>query len=256
MRYCWIGLLFLSMGSCVEKKEKGTAPVKIDNTARLTRSDSFDVADLQMESDLDPVIVIDTISFEGANGHVGLSLHIPRIDSRSLSIVYRFIDSLGRIQKSNFRDDVSAWNEDYGGEPDSVLLGSGLSRDIRPKLLYSDSEVVSLMFEQYESRGMAGNFEYRGINYDRIRKKRIGFSDYFRLDTPTDSAFWRHIMLRVVDPPEQLGNVNFIENPPVKFAFNKDDIYFFFDRFELLGIGLICGIKKKYVSEYIREEYR
>jgi hypothetical protein len=60
------------------------------------------------------------------------------------------------------------------------------------------------MFEQYESRGMAGNFDYRGINYDIVRKKQIEFSDYFRLDSPADSAFWQYIITQAVESPELL----------------------------------------------------
>jgi hypothetical protein len=103
---------------------------------------------------------------------------------------------------------------------------------------------------------MPSNFEFKAISYDIEKKKSISFSDYFRLDTPADSVFWAHIISRSVD--DSLGSLNrYLEwHGPVNFAFNKDVIYFFFDKHELFAGGQIGTVKKKYVMDYIREEYR
>lgn len=256
MRYCLIGLLWLSMYSCVERKREAVKSPEIKDTTRLMRSDSFETADLRMLPDLQPGIILDTLESD-ERGYVNLSLILPRIDGRDLPIVSRFIDSLGRSKKNDFRESASDWRKENQGKPDSLLWLTGLGLWTKPILLYNDGKVLSFEFEDGISPPSTPSwYEFKGINYDIVRKRRIGLSSYFRLDSPADSAFWAHIISRAAS--DSVGNLGqFLEwHGPVNFAFNKDVIYFFFDRADLFGGGVVGSVKKKYVRDYIREEYR
>ncbi|GAB2837719.1 hypothetical protein GCM10027043_45920 [Ferruginibacter profundus] len=97
--------------------------------------------------------------------------------------------------------------------------------------------------------------KYFSVNYDTIKKQFIYFSDYFKINSSSDSAFLKSLIYGDV------GNTDlslYSLNNAINFSFNDQYVYFYFDMFgeTAIPMGLVKQVKRKYIVQLINEAYK
>jgi hypothetical protein len=128
---------------------------------------------------------------------------------------------------------------------------------IGPLSIYKNENLISYGFQEFlDCKGQMRPFRsYFSVNYDTHKKRFIYFDDYFRVSGASDSAALKCLILGDIGDPDlaniALGNW-------ICFSADKENVYFYFDQFGLMDnpMGIIKGIKRKYLDKFIREEYK
>ena len=129
--------------------------------------------------------------------------------------------------------------------------------EITPLSTYKNKRLISygflnLYFEEGRMRPLRSYF---AVNYDTVKRKFIYFDDYFKIVSATDSNAVRWMVLG------EVGNPDFswytLDNEIV-FSVDDENVYFYFDMFGVMGnpMGLVKGVKKKYLDKFIKDEYK
>jgi hypothetical protein len=214
--------------------------------------DTFNTRDLAREPSLQADIALDTIDIPMNKKHKGITMIYPKVSKEEFPDVYRSIDQLIKTTKKEFSELVKDEPVRYFKDYDRY---EGWSMGMGPVSLYQTEKVISYAVEDGRGyTGMPSGFEYNIINYDLEKKKEIELGDYFILNTPADTAYLEGIIGRAMNREfsikqrtEYLGQIN--------FSFDDFYVYFYFDKYDILGFG-ISSIKKKYIIDHINPAYR
>lgn len=253
MKYLFLLLITVQCYSCVQKKSEKSDLVTDKKNSVVARSDTFDVDDLQYKPSLQADILLDTVNLPESHRVWG-TIVLPKISRLDHPVVYRYIDSLAKSKRKNYRETIQ---QEIVEPSDTSPIGFSSDVWINPMVIYKTAKLISLAFEDgIGHSGTPSFYEFKTFNFDIEKKKQIQFSDYFKMETGADTLFWGNIISRCFS--QDIGDLKtFLEwHGPISFAFDKDNVYFFFDRGELFAGGQIGAIKKKYIMEYIRQDYK
>jgi hypothetical protein len=180
----------------------------------------------------------------------------------SETFVFPVIDTPGFEQINKFlKEEIR--KAAYSGSIDSTISIDSLEEappvtvQNIPLTMYHSGHLISYGYLRImNGGGMMRPFrEYFVINYDTAQKRMIRFDDFFQLKTPSDTSKLRSLIYSEVGDP----NFDWLRFPgSVKFAFDKESVYFFFDQFGVMGnpMGLVKRIERKYLSQFIRDAYK
>ena len=255
MKYLLIILSSLFFYSCTNdnKISQRTAEVKKDSL--LPKSDSFNFTDLYLNPSIQDGILLDTTTFGPTKKYLDITIVLPKLSKDDCPGVSRQLNALAKNSKKEF---IKSIEEPVIFDTTISSLPQGYSMWIEPKSLYKTDKVLSFAVENGEGySGMKSVFEFITINFDIKKKKKIMLEDYFILNTSSDTAWFADIVCKSLnwgEPDEVIKYLKFFG--PVKFAFDEENIYFFFDRGELFADGQIGSVKKKYIANHIKYDYR
>jgi hypothetical protein len=214
--------------------------------------DSFNTRNLDFEPSLQYDIVLDTIEISANKKHTGIRMIFPKLSEEEYPEVHKRIDKLIKDKKQEFFEVIADEKVEYDS---SLQLYQGWGMGIAPISLYQTEKIISFGIESgYGYTGMPSGFEYTVINYDLENKRPIALNDFFVLNTAADTAYLDGLIGRAMNREfsikkrtEFLGQVN--------FSFDDIYVYFYLDKYDVLGFG-ISSIKKKYILDHINPAYR
>ncbi len=254
MKYLLAIAIFLLVYSCINKNKSRQNVSEVKRDSLHARPDSFNFSDLISQPSIQDGIILDTVIMEPTKKYLEIRIILPKLIEKDSSDVYNQVKNLAKIIKRQFIESI----EDTVKYDSTIGLLQGYNMWIEPKSLYKTDKVLSFAIENGEGYGgMSSSFEFTMINLDREKKKQIRLQDYFILKTSSDTAWFSDIVCKSLNwgkPDEVIKYLKFLG--PVKFAFDEENIYFFFDRGELFAGGQIGSVKKKYITDHIKEEYR
>src|ERR1044071_640073 len=174
-----------------DRKEK---PISVKESPKIT-SDSFDIVDLRDIPSIQEGILLDTTELKSAK-HIWATIIIPKVSRKDYPAVVKYIDSLEKSKRKEFYEDI----KEVGYDPsDSVREDEGWYNWLYPLEFYRSDRVINIVFEDGAGHsGMPSSFEFQAFNYDLIKKKRIAFGDYFKMQSTSDTLFWMDIISRSV----------------------------------------------------------
>ena len=191
---------------------------------------------------------LDSISIPPNIHHLGIEILMPVMkDDKWLQ------RHLMTFKEMTVQDFYKQTKDDTTGVQDSIEYGEYMG--IQPDLVYETDSVVSIIMQHYWGRPYSPSaFEFRGFNYDNRVKKEILVGDYFRLDTPVDSALLAKALSVAFKCEEDLCKI-LVSIPDFPFGFDAENVYFCFERYHLIHWG-IFSIKKSYLHKYIRSSFQ
>lgn len=232
-------------------------PVDIAATDRTVhRVDTFGLVDLRIDPFRQQNIRLNTLEVQPDQHHLGITALVPVIED--LPAVSRWVDSLVKDKVKGFKESV----QDERVETDTILkMKTGWSMWISPLSFYRGDKMLSFSMEsRHGYTGTPSWYEYHIINFDLEMKKRMRLEDYFILSTAADTAALANLVCRSVYCKEVRNAIQYLQNPGIygvlKFAVDADFVYFFFDKGELFDGGHIGSVRKKFISDRLRPEYR
>jgi len=216
------------------------------------KNDTFDFFDKEDDIPIPDGFSVDTIRFSDKKTGDEEKFILPNILGSDFETANKFLKSEIKRKASlayldsNDHVPVDSSIEVFGGKFDNT-----------PIRMYRHKNLVSYGFLSiYSDTAVMRPFrKYFTINYDTGKKKLFYLTDYFRITTSTDSAIFRALIYGDV------GNPNFswvtLDNH-VNFSFDSEYVYFYFDMFGELGnpMGLVKRVKKKYLNQFIQDEYK
>lgn len=123
-----------------------------------------------------------------------------------------------------------------------------------PVMIYKNQKLVNYCFEQlyHDNLSMRPYHHYYSITYDLIKNRLINASNFFSIEAAEDSTELSKYILRGLDPP--IPDLNFAE---IDFSMDDSVIYFFTDQYQMgIPFSHSCGIKRRYIDKFIRNEYK
>jgi hypothetical protein len=254
MKYLLIILISFLVYSCTNNNKTKQGETLIRKDSLQAKPDSFNYSELDLQPSIQHGIVLDTVTLDATKKYLGITIVLPKVSKKDFPEVYTLLKNLLRAKKREFIESL----EDDVAYDSALHLQQGYSMWMEPKSLYKNDKVISFAIENGEGySGMPSSFEFNLINFDVQKKKEIKLEDYFLLKTSSDTIGFAEIVCKSLNwgkPEEVKRYLEFLG--PVKFAFDEENVYFFFDRFELFAGGQVGSAKKKYIENYIRPEYR
>jgi hypothetical protein len=244
----------LSIYSCSNKTDNNQNDISVLNDSLVVIPDTFKVPDLMMYPSLPDDVFWDTIDIARNKKHTGINIVIPRLSQKNFPEINKRIKTIVENKKEEFNETIS---DDRVGYDSGIDSYRGWSMWIEPKSLYFTKNVISFAMETGSGyTGMPSGFEFKTINFDLDQKHEIKFDDFFDMETTSDSAFWGMIIRRSMGREPIKNMREFLElHGPINFAFDSNNIYFFFDKYDVFGWG-ISGVQRKYINHMIKERYR
>jgi hypothetical protein len=245
--------LIFGIYSCGENKK----PVhEIVAKPSVTANDTF-MRDLASQITLDDRelfmsdgIRIDTIKKKFKNGKVTETRAIPVLIEKILSEVDAVLRKNITAAGNRFRD---GWISKGDPEDEKRLKGGKILME--PVMIYKNEKIINYCFEQsYNDNTIMRPYrDYYSLTYDLAKNKIINGSNFFNISSAKDSAVLTKYILRGLDPPIVSG-INFAE---IDFSMDDSVIYFFTGQYDLgIPFNHSCGIKRKYIDKFIRNEYK
>jgi hypothetical protein len=249
MKYCFTIIMMALLCAC-GNDIKNPAPVSKQDS--LEKPDTIRGKDISSHPSIPDDIVLDTISIKPTIHHVGIDVTMPVISPKDWPWVYNQLDSIKKYSMQEFKETV---NDDTVYEENQTLYGFSLW--VGPRSVYKTDSIISIVMENsMGSTGFPSSFGYTTINFDRRTRKKIEFADYFVLDTPADSTALSTIISLIGYNQDPIGVKKYWElYGEMNFAFDKENVYFCFDKGHLFSSG-ITAFRKKYISHLIRKEFR
>ena len=238
---------------CTSHQQHSPAPDK-DPAAHLV--DTFGLVDLRMDPSRQHTIRVSTTEVQPDQHHLGIVAMVPSVGD--LPAVSRWVDSIVKDKVKEFKEGV----RDERVETDTALhMKIGWSMWMSPVNLYRTVGHLSIAIEnRHGFTGTPSWYEYHIINFDLEKEKRIRLEDYFILDTSADTLALAGLVCRSVNCTEPADALQYLRNPAMfgtlKFAFDEEYVYFFFDKGELFDGGHTGSVRKKFIKSRLRPEYR
>jgi|KBSSwiStaDraftv2_1062776.scaffolds.fasta_scaffold265484_2 hypothetical protein len=252
MRYLLIISIFIIFYSCAEKENGNARKSSIPKEYLIPLLDSFNTRNLNMEPSLQYGISLDTINIPENKKHTGIRITYPRLSKKNHPEVYDQIARLIKNEKNDFYKLIAEEKVQYDS---NFQVNEGYYMWIAPVSLYQTENLVSFSIESGHSfTGGTSYFEYHVINYDLVKKKPIILKDYFILNTAADTILFDGLISRALNRDFSIKRRTEFSGQ-INFSFDDLYIYFYLDRYDVLGFG-ISSIKKKYILEHINPEYR
>jgi hypothetical protein len=251
----WFGLLLLIFVPACKEERKNKKPeitaVPKDSLQEAENDNYFMVyTPLFLQKD----ILYDSAEYVRKDSCVEISIRLPK-RTRGNAVIYKKIADIRKKAMQDFRRE----NKDGTGpciyeEQEHIWL--------EPMHLFQTKKFISYIIRN--SSGMTGGttgFYNYVINYDLEEKKEIELDDFFRLKTHNDSLYINQIISRSIGEEEKFKSSKheyermfFLES---NFAFDSTNVYFFFERYGIVGWGgQISVIRKKYLTAFINPRYQ
>ena len=241
-------LLLTFIWSCGSDNNKSIPIVGKDSFVKTI--DSLQGRRIDLYPSLQEDIMLDTPHFKPSIHHMGIRVIMPVVSKNDHPWVWKQLDSIRRYSVSVFLEMV---------KEDTVHIDSvfewGSSMWIEPKSLYKSDSLISFILENGH-RSMTSSFMFNTINFDCRMNRRIEFGDYFLLDTPADSISLSSIISRAGYKKDSLEAKRYWDfYGPMDFGFDKENVYFCFEKFSVSGWGAF-SIRKKFLIDHIWQRYR
>lgn len=193
---------------------------------------------------------LDTINHANKRTKTDEYLVIPRINT---PLIDRRLKKEFYKLKNNFAYENSGLMIDENSK--KYIEGNAV--EMLPVNLCKTDRLISCCFELCYSDSvlMRPYCHYDCMNYDIQLNRKINFSDYFEIKSAEDSAFVGQLILSAVGERNFVSQLTLGNN--LDFSINEEYVFFYFDAYELgapFNIG--GGIKKKYLSRFIKEFYQ
>jgi hypothetical protein len=249
MKYFLAISFLLIVYSCTENADKEMSLIPNEYLTPLL--DSFNTRNLDLEPSLQHDIILDTVEINGDLKHPRIHAVFPKLSKVDFPFVPKQIDKLIKDKRTDFYATIS----ENDSEDDSGWQNRNWDIWIQPTSLYQTERVISFSLEtDREYLGMSTAFEFNVMNYDLENKKIITLKDFFVLNTSADSSFLEKIIGRAMDTDFNIKI--YTENGGrVNFSFDDLYVYFYFDKYDIVGWGT-RSVKKKYILDHINPKYR
>jgi hypothetical protein len=213
--------------------------------------DSFNTRNLDIEPSLQYDISLDTIEINGDSKHPRIHAVVPKLSNDYYPSFQKEIDKLISEKKFDFFETIRD-NKEY---QDASWQDRSWDIVIHPVSLYQTNKLISFSIETIRDySGMSAAFEYDVINYDLENKKSIALDDYFILNNRSDITYMEKIIGRTLNMNVSMRD--YIEiGGKLNFSFDDFYVYFYFDKYDILGWGA-RSVKKKYIIDHINPAYR
>jgi hypothetical protein len=242
-----IALIFMcSFFACSETGKKN------DSALPMIENDTFDYFGEENNIPLIPEFSVDTIKSYTKETDYTETLICPRV-------VEKEFDQINEVLKKEIKRKAAlCYTDTTNDEPvDTSKEVFGVTKDNILLKMYKNKNLVSYGFlsESDEPYQMRPFRKYFSINYDIVKKKFIYLSDYFKIITSTDSILFKSLIYGDVGYPD---TKRYPLSDQINFSSDKENVYFYFDMFGETGIpmGLVKRVKKKYLTNFINDEYK
>lgn len=253
MKYLLIAVLMFSALSFLGCRESNEKPVKkaITKDSLAHAEDTFQTIRLhESPGYVQHGTIIDSVQYGYRGSKAVFFANFPKLSQKEFPEVNKWVKEFLKEQHGDYIEIRKESDEDMS------------DRFIGTKLFYKDDKVISLVLDEWETDGMNRSiWTHHSFNYDVKMRKPMNISDYFILQSAADTLFMNHVVSRSVGARkgEELDMRQFGDGFGSSFSFAIDsaNIFFFFDRYSVHGIGdWITIVPKKYIREHIRPEYR
>jgi hypothetical protein len=250
MKYFIISIFAMSLivCGCRNRSDSPKNEIKPDS-ATTVRIDTFAGKDINGDLFLPSGIRLDTIQLPPNIHHREIDIVMPVITSREHPWLHK---ELKKFRDESLNEFIAS-TKDYIRDTGERAEMDGEYMYIEPQSLYKTDSVVSFILEIGSGSGPAG-FIFVPFNYDNRTKKRILFGEYFKLDTPGDSVLLAKSLAMTLGRDEIHCRI-LVSIPDFEFGFDEENVYFCFERYHIMGRGIL-SVKKKYLSKYIRPAFR
>ena len=248
--FTWILLCFYS---CRENKKQPSGAIvisdKVSNDTFMMDLD-YQMSVKQREIHIPEGVEFNTIEKKFKKGKIVQSVEIPMLTENNL----KHADSVlrGNINSESNRflkENIYAKDKEY-----DKLLKDGEIR-MWVVMIYKDQKVINYCFQlEYSDNILVRPYcEYYSVTYDLVKNEIIHAKNFFNIKAAEDSSELSKYILRGFDPPIK-SDFNFDE---IDFSMDDSVVYFFTDQYQLgIPFNHSCGIKKRYLGKFIKNEYK
>lgn len=195
---------------------------------------------------------IDTIRKPDTNSRFRETIIVPRLTSKEYSIIDAMLQQ-EIIKRKDSAAEISAGDDTVNMKE----VPGKFYNEIKPLSVFKSNDLISYGFldisnDEFSMRPFR---KYFSVNYNTQQDKFIFFDDYFILKNRDDSSFLKWIIysdIAGIDiSPYVLGN-------GIVFSSDKENLYFYFSQFGFANnpCGIVKGVKRKLIRQFIREEYK
>jgi|GEM_PF-4830691 len=248
-----LGIFISIFTLACKNKIKTNHTFKVIKDSLQVKSDSFNTQDLEYHPSLQKDILLDTINIPSNKKHLEGTIIFPKLSEKNYPEIYKQISTLIKDKKKDFEES----DKDEKVVYDSLMEAyQGWSMWIEPKSLYWTKKIISFGIESGEGySGMPSGFEYKTINFDLAKRRQVFLKDYFVLNSRSDTTYLEKIIGRAINRDFSIKKYEGDWGGHINFSLDDSFVYFYFDKYDLLGWG-IFSIKKKYILEHINSIYR
>ncbi|MEQ1798779.1 MAG: hypothetical protein ABL872_12560 [Lacibacter sp.] len=196
-------------------------------------------------------ITLITVKKKSQYGKITEELIVPKFTDKELEHAEDVIKvDIYKAKERFLKGELSTWDKEYKSEVKEA------SFSISPELICRDKKIISFCYGLVYSDNilMRPYGEYYSVNYDLVKNKLIKASDFFKVSSKKDSLELAKYILSALGGHAAEGEFNFSE---IDFSMDDSTFYFFSDQYQFgTPFKNSGGIKKKYISKYVKEEYR
>jgi len=252
MKTLLFAYILLCFYSCHKNKKQPSEviakPVIIQDT--FMRNLSYQMSIQDRKFNVPAGIVFDTIIKKIKNGKITQSVAIPRLTESNLIQAEKTLRKETMRASDRFlKDQVYDNDKDYNQKVKNGEIGMG------PVMIYKDNMIINYCFQlSYSDNILVRPYnEYYSVTYDLIKNRVINTSVFFKIKSIDDSMELSSFILNGFNPPLR-NEFNFTE---IDFSMDDSVIYFFTDQYQLgIPFNYSCGIRKKYLNRFIKDEYK
>lgn len=233
-------LIFLSCGQRSPPKEDVILPEAVTKNSEGTLENT-DPVNLPNGFTLDTFSTVD----KERNTEIFISIPLSNIAS---------IDSIVRAEIENQKNDFLKSLDRMIHEDKRILSAPKSNFYVELISVYQDDKLISYCFiiSYYHAGAAHPMTMYYSSNYNMKSKRKIGFGDYFNLNTKADTLFFTNIISQAIN--RKGVHVSNLQN--IDMNIEKDTISFNFDAYELTSYaaGIIRGrISKNELKDKIKD---
>ena len=180
---------------------------------------------------------------------------------KEISILPRSISKTDSIQEEIIRKELIMLKGDFmkadstSGDWKSAKEVDSFEIRMSPVNVFRNNHTVSYSFEicYTDNKSARPYCDNIVLNYDTQKNKLIHFAGYFSIGSANDSVTFKKLILQSLEEEDGAERINFAIQ---KFSFDKEYVYFFFETGQFSPFNTCGGIKKKYLSKFIKEGYQ
>jgi hypothetical protein len=244
----FICLIFLCcLFACKEREEK------VAEDLSVAKNDTFEIV-YDSHLQLPKGIYLDTITNYNKESDGRETIIRPRLKEKEFCKVDKIlIDEIER----RLRSDTTAQSND------TLKEVFHWTQTTEPVSIYKTNKIISYGFivTSSDAHSMRPFRKYISINFDIGKNKIIHLEDYFNIVTKSDTTLLSNMIYSAVGENDDIHNPgwrNYGYNNSFNFTIDESNVYFYFDQFTIGSnpTGLEGSIKKKYIKNLIKNEYR
>jgi hypothetical protein len=241
--------------ACKGSKDKPIEKPVTENHLPATE-DTFQTIDLfKSPAYIQSGTILDSVSYRYPGAKATLFTRYPKLSRKEFPEVITWVKQAIAERHKLYVETQKEWKEE---EPEEEVFDEFMGT----KLFYRDTNLVSVVLDEWITDGMHRSvWSHRSFIYDRKKRKEIEITDYFILQSSADTVFMNHLLSKGVGrrKGEELDIRQFGDSFTGAFSFAADssNVYFFFDRYSIYGLGdWITIVPKKYIRDHIKPGYR